>query len=196
MFKSPFSKGFWQEAARSARSLRTLIFCALCMAASIILGYFYIPITESLQLKFTYLATSTVGLVCGPVAALLYGFTVDILDFFMHPGFSFFFGYTLSAMAGAFFYAIFYYRQRITILRMVLCRLCVNYIVNVGMGALWSSMLFSKGYLYYLTTSLVKNTVMLPVEVAVTAAFFALLLPAFKAARFIPADQAQKITWR
>ena len=79
---------------------------------------------------------------------------------------------------------------------MVLCRLCVNYIVNVGMGALWSSMLFSKGYLYYLTTSLVKNTVMLPVEVAVTAAFFALLLPAFKAARFIPADQAQKITWR
>ena len=166
------------------------------MAASIILGYFYIPITESLQLKFTYLATSTVGLVCGPVAALLYGFTVDILDFFMHPGYSFFFGYTLSAMAGAFFYAIFYYRQRITILRMVLCRLCVNYIVNVGMGALWSSMLFSKGYLYYLTTSLGKNTVMLPVEVAVTAAFFALLLPAFKAARFISADQAQKITWR
>ena len=196
MYSSPFSKGFWQEAVRSVRSLRTLIFCALCMAASIILGYFYIPITESLQIRFTYLATSTVGLVCGPAAALLYGFAVDILDFFMHPGYTFFFGYTLSAMAGALFYAIFYYRQRITILRIVLCRLCINYIVNVGMGALWSSMLYSKGYLYYLTTSLFKNTVMLPVETAVTVAFFSLLLPAFKAARFIPAEQARKITWR
>ena len=196
MYNSPFSRAFWRESLENARSLKTLVICALCMAMSIILGYFYIPITESLSIRFTYLATSTVGLVAGPVAALIYGAAVDLLDFMMHPGYTFFFGYTLSAMVGAFFYAIFYYRQRITILRIVLCRLCVNLIVNVVMGAYWSNMLYGKGFIYRMTTSFFKNIIMLPIEVIITIAFFSLLLPAFKSARYIPADQNRKITWR
>ncbi|MBR4876062.1 MAG: folate family ECF transporter S component [Clostridia bacterium] len=195
MYNSPFSRAFWRDSLENARSLKTLVICALCMAMSIILGYFYIPITESLSIRFTYLATSTVGLVAGPVAALIYGAAVDLLDFMMHPGYTFFFGYTLSAMVGAFFYAIFYYRQRITILRIVLCRLCVNLIVNVVMGAYWSNMLYGKGFIYRMTTSFFKNIIMLPIEVIITIAFFSLLLPAFKSARYIPADQNRKITW-
>ena len=195
MYNSPFSRAFWRDSLENARSLKTLVICALCMAMSIILGYFYIPITESLSIRFTYLATSTVGLVAGPVAALIYGAAVDLLDFMMHPGFTFFFGYTLSAMVGAFFYAIFYYRQRITILRIVLCRLCVNLIVNVVMGAYWSNMLYGKGFIYRMTTSFFKNIIMLPIEVIITIAFFSLLLPAFKSARYIPADQNRKISW-
>lgn len=196
MYNSPFSRAFWRDSLENARSLKTMVICALCMAMSIILGYFYIPITESLSIRFTYLATSTVGLVAGPVAALIYGAAVDLLDFMMHPGFTFFFGYTLSAMVGAFFYAIFYYRQKITVLRIVLCRLCVNMIVNVGMGAYWSNMLYGKGFIYRVTTSFFKNIIMLPIEVIITVAFFSLLLPAFKAARYIPAEQNRKITWR
>ena len=192
MYNSPFSRAFWRESLENARSLKTLVICALCMAMSIILGYFYIPITESLSIRFTYLATSTVGLVAGPVAALIYGAAVDLLDFMMHPGYTFFFGYTLSAMVGA----IFYYRQRITILRIILCRLCVNLIVNVGMGAYWSNMLYGKGFIYRVTTSFFKNIIMLPAEVIITVAFFSLLLPAFKSAHYIPADQNRKITWR
>lgn len=196
MYNSPFSRAFWRDSLENARSLKTMVICALCMAMSIILGYFYIPITESLSIRFTYLATSTVGLVAGPVAALIYGAAVDLLDFMMHPGFTFFFGYTLSAMVGAFFYAIFYYRQKITVLRILLCRLCVNLIVNVGMGAYWSNMLYGKGFIYRVTTSFFKNIIMLPVEVIITVAFFSLLLPAFKSARYIPAEQNRKITWR
>ncbi|MBQ5760897.1 MAG: hypothetical protein IIV85_03980, partial [Clostridia bacterium] len=73
MYNSPFSRAFWRDSLENARSLKTMVICALCMAMSIILGYFYIPITESLSIRFTYLATSTVGLVAGPVAALIYG---------------------------------------------------------------------------------------------------------------------------
>ena len=196
MYNSPFSRAFWRDSLENARSLKTMVICALCMAMSIILGYFYIPITESLSIRFTYLATATVGQVAGPVAALIYGAAVDLLDFMMHPGFTFFFGYTLSAMVGAFFYAIFYYRQKITVLRIILCRLCVNLIVNVGMGAYWSNMLYGKGFIYRVTTSFFKNIIMLPIEVIITVAFFSLLLPAFKSARYIPAEQNRKITWR
>lgn len=195
LYKSPFSKGFWRDAAQNARKLKVVVFCALCMAASVVMGYFYVPIAENLTIRFTYLATATAGLIAGPIGALVYGFTVDILDFFMNPQGSFFFGYTLSAMFGALFYALFFYRQRITILRIALCRICVNYLVNVLLGAFWSSVLYSKGYIYYLGKSLVKNTIMLPVEVVIMVVFFGLLLPAIKSTGLIPPEQNQKIKW-
>lgn len=195
MFKSPFARGFWGQSARALGDLRILIFCAMCMAASIVLGYFYIPITDGLTIRFSYLATATAGLAVGPVGALIYGMAVDLLDFMMHPTGAFFFGYTLNAMIGAFFYGLFLYRQRVTVFKIVLCRLCVNYIVNVLLGAYWSSVLYSRGYLYYLTSSLIKNTVMLPIEVIIMTAFFSLLLPAMKGARMIPAEQNRRITW-
>ncbi len=195
MFRSPFSGAFWRQSVKTAASLRVMVICAMCMAASIVLGYFYVPISDTLTIRFTYLATATAGLVAGPVGALLYGFAVDILGFVIHPQGTFFFGYTLSAMFGALLYALFFYRQRLTVLRMVLCRILVNYGVNVALGAFWSSLLYSKGYLYYLTKSLVKNTVMLPIEVAIMAAFFSLLLPAIKKTGIVPAEQCRKVTW-
>ena len=193
MYKTPFSPGFWREAWRNATRLRVLVICALCMAASIVLGYFYVPIGENLTIRFTYLATATAGLIAGPVGALVYGFAVDILDFVIHPGGSFFFGYTLSAMAGAFIYAMFFIRQRVTVVRIILCRILVNYLVNVLMGSFWSSILYSRGYLYYLTKSLVKNTLMLPVEVIIMTAFFSLLLPSMKNTNLIPREQCARV---
>lgn len=193
MFKTPFSADFWRQSAKSAAELKVLIVCAMCMAFSIILGYFYIPLSENLTIRFSYLATATASLVAGPIGGVVYGFAVDILDYFMHPTGGFFFGYTLSAMAGAFFYALFLYRQRITVFRIFLCRVCVNYLVNVLMGSLWSNIIYGKGYIYYAAKSLLKNSVMLPIEVVVMTVFFSLLLPALKSSKLIPPEQNTKI---
>ena len=38
----------------------------------------------------------------------------------------------------------------------------------VLLGSVWKAMLYGKGYLYYATTGLVKNTLMLPLEVFLT----------------------------
>ncbi|MBR5284150.1 MAG: hypothetical protein IKU27_03790 [Clostridia bacterium] len=71
MFKFITSKKYWSEAAGRLGDLRVMLICSMCIALSVILGYFYIPINESLSVRFTYLATSTVGLVGGPVVALV-----------------------------------------------------------------------------------------------------------------------------
>ena len=189
------SKDYWLDAAGHARNLRVMVICALCVALSIILGYFYIPLNESLTIRFTFLATSTVGLVAGPVGALIFGAAVDLLDYMMHPTGVFFFGYTISSMLGALIYALCYYRQRLTVVRIIFCRLAVNLIVNVFMNAIWSSILYGKGYIYRLVISYIKNIALLPIEVAVTVAFFTLLIPAFKETTFIPGEQRSKITW-
>lgn len=189
------SKDYWANAASHARNLRVMVICALCVALSIILGYFYIPINESLTIRFTFLATSVAGLVGGPVAALIFGAAVDLLDYMMHPTGVFFFGYTISSMVGALIYALCYYRQRLTVVRIIFCRLAVNLVVNVFLNALWSHILYGKGYIYRMVISYIKNIALLPVEVLITVLFFSLLIPAFKETTFIPGEQRGKITW-
>ena len=195
MFKFITGKQYWSEAVGRLSDLRVMLICSMCIALSVILGYFYIPLNESLYIRFTYLAASTVGLVAGPVVALVFGAAVDLVDFMLHPTNVFFFGYTISSMVGALIYALFYYRKRITIVRIIFCRLAVNLVVNVFLGAIWSSILYGKGYIYRLVISYIKNIALLPVEVAVTVAFFSLLLLTFKTTNYIPNEQIRKITW-
>ncbi|MBR5284149.1 MAG: hypothetical protein IKU27_03785 [Clostridia bacterium] len=113
----------------------------------------------------------------------------------LHPTNVFFFGYTISSMVGALIYALFYYRKRLTVCRIIFCRLFVNLVVNVFMNALWSHILYGKGYIYRMVVSYIKNIALLPIEVAVTVAFFTLLLAAFKTTNYIPNEQIRKITW-
>ena len=57
------------------------------------------------------------------------------------------------------------YKRKPTLLRIIVVRLIINYGSNVLLGSVWKAMLYGKGYLYYLTSGAIKNTLMLPVEV-------------------------------
>ena len=125
--------------------------------------------------------------------ALLYGFASDILGYILHPDGVFFPGYVLSAMAGAFFYALFLYRSRITVLRIFLCKACINLLVNVGLGSLWSAMIYGKGYYYYLVKSVIKNLTLLPVETFLLVIFLGVMLPVMSKSGIVPAQPQKRI---
>lgn len=177
LFASPFSPGYRRAAAEELHDLRSLVFTALMVAAAVVISSFFIPVGENLRVYFSFLVTAVCGLVGGPFLALLYGFCADLLGFVLHPAGAFFPGYTLSSMLGALIFALFLYRSRVTVLRLALARLLINALVNVGLGSLWSSILMGKGYYYFLVKSVVKNTLMLPLEVLLLLAVFRFLLP-------------------
>ena len=60
--------------------------------------------------------------------------------------------------------------------RIILAKTLTN-IQNVLLGALWSSILYSKGYWYYLTTSAIKNVLYLPLQIVLLALVLRYLLP-------------------
>ena len=49
LYSHPFSADYWREALQSFRSVRTMIFSAVMIAACIALSHFQIPLTESLS---------------------------------------------------------------------------------------------------------------------------------------------------
>lgn len=196
MFASPLSRVYWRESLRSFRDLRIQVFAALMMAAAIVLSMFYVPVADNLRITIGFVARALCALVCGPLTALVYGCAEDLLGFVLHPTGPFFPGYTLSTMLGVFCYALFFYRARITVARIFAVKLITNFAVNVLLGSCWSAMLYGKGYLYYLTASLIKNSLYLPIQVLMLAVVFQLLLPVLVRQHLIPPQMGELTVWR
>lgn len=186
LFRTPLAKGYWKSAAGELHRVQMLVLAAFFIALRVAVVSFRIPVAENLNIYFGFLVTSAGAMIYGPVLALLGGFVSDILSFFMAPNGPFFFGYTLSEMLGAFVYAVFLYRSQVTVARIAISKTIVNVLINIGLGSLWSAMLYSKGYYYYLAKSLVKNLLMLPIEILLMYLLFQALIPLAVRANIMP----------
>ena len=192
LFKTPVSPAYWKEAVKSFRSIRGMVFAALMVAACIVLSHFSIKVSESLSISFSFLARALCSLVYGPVGVLVFGAAEDTLSFLLNSrGYPYFPGYLLTTMLGCFTYALFFYRTKVTVLKIFLAKLLTN-VQNVFLGALWSAMLYSKGYLYYMTTSAVKNLISLPIYTLMLVVVFQALLPIMHKIGIIPDQLGEK----
>ncbi len=190
---SLFSRAYWKDAALQLKKPRVLAVCALLLAVSIAMSGLFLQLPNNLRVYFTYLPKGLCAAVCGPVAALVAGFAEDLLGYALHPSGGFFPGYTLSTMVGMFLYALGFYRQRLSLPRVALTKLSVNLLCNVGLGTLWSSILYGKSYLFYFWGSLGKNLLLWPVEVFLMMAVFRLLAPAMaKEGLLVPQGPTKK----
>ena len=164
---SPLTPAYWADARAQLKNVRMLTLAGIITAASIVLESFPIYLLgTSLKIYFSFLVISLGCYVYGPAVGILVGFTNDTLGFLISSfGEPYFPGYLITAMLSGLIYGTLLYRQRITVLRLVVVRLVINYGSNVLLGSVWKAMLYGKGYLYYLTSGAIKNTLMLPVEV-------------------------------
>ena len=194
-FLSPFSPAYWRSAAAQIKKPRMLTLTALFVALRIVVGMVPIPLGDNLHIFFTFFVNALGSAIYGPLLGLISGFSADLLGFILQPTGPFFPGYLLSSMLGSFFYGLFFYRARINGVRVLLAKLVVNLGVNVGLGALWSALLYGKGYLYTVTASILKNVVLLPLETAVMVLVFRAVHPLLTRLALIPAQARSAIPW-
>ena len=191
-----FSKEKWKKSAANLKSTKYLALMGIFIALRVALSGIYIPVSENLRIGISYLVVAMEGIVIGPAAGLVCGFVSDLVGFMIFPSGPFFIGYTISAMLGSLVWGLFLYDEKVTVLRLIGAKVVLNYIVNVLIGSLWSAMLYSRGYIYYATASLVKNTVMLPIEVLLLYALFSLVIPLLKRRNLIRQDNTVPIPFK
>ena len=120
----------------------------------------------------------------------------DLLGFALFPSGPFFAGYTLTAVCGSLIYALFFYHKKITVLRISMAKILNNYLVNVLLGSLWSAILYDKAFVIYAATSLFKNTILLPFEIALLVFVFNLLAPLLVRKQFIEDPGKLPLHWK
>ena len=219
---SPLTPAYWADARAQLKNVRMLTLAGIITAASIVLESFPIYLLgTSLKIYFSFLVISLGCYVYGPAVGILVGFANDTLGFLISSfGEPYFPGYLITAMLSGLIYGTLLYRQRITVLRLVVVRLIINYgvllykrkptllriivvrlIINYGsnvlLGSVWKAMLYGKGYYYYFTTGLIKNTTMLPIEVLLMVLMFQLALPALARSGLLPKEVAvqKRLAW-
>ena len=163
-----YAAAYWQQAADEFKNIRVLAFAGMVTALAIILESFPIYLLgQSLKIYFSFVVVS-LGCACyGPLVGMGVGAVIDTLGFLLSSyGEPYFPGYLITAMLSGLIYGVMLYQRKPTIPRLIVTRLLINYGSNVLLGSVWKAMLYGKGYLYYLSTGMVKNTIMIPIEVA------------------------------
>lgn len=190
-----FSKEYWKSSAEKLKDVKFIAFIALMIALKIVIGFIRIPVSENLRITLTFLVVALEATVVGPVAGMVSAVVCDNVSFMLFPDGAYFPGYALTAMLGSLIFSLFLYRKKITITKFIIAKVLNNYIVNVCIGCLWSSMLYGNAYIVYFTSSIIKNTLLLPIEVLLLVVVFNLLLPHLQHKNLVP-SQDLPIKWK
>lgn len=163
----------FKESALELRDLRVLTTCAVMGALSVALSMVAsIQIGDYLKIGFSALPNQIVDWLFGPVVGCLFGGVMDIVKFIIKPTGAFFPGYTLSAMAAGLIYGVSYYKRKLSIWRIIITKLIVAMVVNMGMNTLWITMTTGKAFMVLLGSRFLKELIDVPVQAVI---FFALV---------------------
>ena len=193
-YPHPFSMAYWKDAAAECRNIRSLTYAALLCALAIVIEKFSIPIAPSVYISMSFLVISLCSMLTGPVLAVFCGIVVDLIGAINSP-YSFFLGYTLTAVLTAVLYALFLYRAKISVTRVLLSKLAVNLLVNTLIGSLWRIMYYGgMSYGAYALLTGIKNLVLLPLEVFLICVLFRALQKPLLQLHALPAEV--RVTYR
>ena len=160
--------------SKELKNVRSLVTAALLITIKLILDLFTIQITPVMHLDFEFLATTSIGMLFGPIVGAICGGVSDIINYVINPKGMFFPGFTISAILIGIIYGIALYKKKITIIRCILANMTVVIIVDILLNTFWLSLLYGKAFYLLLPARALKNIIMIPINV--TMMYFILKL--------------------
>ena len=192
LFDTPFSKEYWKQAASELKNTKTLIFAALMIALRIALKSVSIYIAADLRISIEFLVNALGAMVFGPVVAIAGAAVSDTLGALLFPSGPYFFLFIFTEIAGSLVFALFFYRTKISVTKVILSRFCTNFFVNIVLQTpimvLYYQMMLGKTYKILNLPRMIKNLVLFPIESLLLVLFLRALIPALKSLGYKVSD--------
>lgn len=189
LYAHPFCREYWRDAAAEFRNTRVLVFAALMIALRVALKSIRIPVAPNLDIYVTLFVNALGAMTFGPVVAIAAAAVSDTLGCLIFPSGPYFFPFILTEIAGSLIFALFLYRAEITVRRVVLCRFCVNFLVNILLQtpimALYYQMMLGKSYTWFNLPRIIKNLVLFPFEAVLLVLFLRYAVPPLSRLGFV-----------
>ena len=177
--------------AKEFKSIKSIVAAALLIALHTVLAVFVsIQVTPTLRISVSFLANCAIGYMFGPVMGFVCGGLGDLIQFVIKPTGAYFPGWTISAALVGFIYGLFFYGcnmkvaekydeqgQKKGILRIIDFKFLLRcaaaltidtLLVNVLLGTYWCSIMYGKGFAFYLSIRFAKNMIQLPINIILT----------------------------
>ena len=131
-------KGFFSiftDSAKELKKIRTITVTGLLIAIHVALGTLAtINISQYAKISVAFFAIAIIGMLYGPVVAMIAGAICDVIGFLLRPQGSFLIVFTLIAMLSGIIYGICLYRRKgvkliigIVVVRLVITSYSIHY---------------------------------------------------------------------
>lgn len=181
LFSTPFSAEYWCLAAGEVKSTKMLVLAALLTALRIAIKSLKIPLGPNLNITFGFIINSLGSAIYGPVMAVLTSAISDTVGAILFPTGTYFFPFIFEEIAGGVIFALFFYRAKITTLRVLLGRFFVTLVCNIILNPCimyyYYLMYMGKSYTILSLPRMIKNLALFPVQSLFLVVFFNAMLP-------------------
>lgn len=160
VFKTPFHKAYWKNAAQELKNVKKLVIMALLLGLTLVSKLIVLPSGfGALGFRFGLIFLSVAAMIGGPFGALIVGALSDILGYFLFESGTGAFNpiFTVSAMLTCFIYAICFYRTNISFTKCLIARIFVNFICNFLIEGFGQIIVYDYKFSWLYLTSLPKQ---------------------------------------
>lgn len=146
--------------------LRNLVFCALMVAMYIVVSFFDIPITQSIEIRLGFIIIAAASMLGGPIMGLSVGALGDVVKMIITggKGSSFFFGFTITYALMGFLFGLVFYKSKVTIPRAIAASIC-EFAISIFLNTWNLSILYGSPYKALFLSRLPKSATMLVINV-------------------------------
>lgn len=192
LYAHPFSKAYWKQAASEFKKTKVLIFAALMIALRVVMKMVSIPIGVDMRINTAFFVNAYGAAVFGPVVAIAAAAISDTIGCIIFPTGVYFFPFIFVEIAGSLFYALCFYRTRISAKRIILAQFLisfgVNIIINTPIMMWYYQAVMGKYYAPIDLMRIVKNLVEIPIKCVLLMIFFRAVIPGTRHLGFVTGD--------
>lgn len=153
--------------------IKKIIIAGLLLATTIVLSRFLSIKTPIVVISFSFIPLMLSGILLGPWWTMMIAGLADLIGALLFPFGAYFVGYTITSLLTGFVYGLFLHRKdeklnnKKFVLKLIISCLIVLMVCNGLINSLWIYITSKKAIMAILPTRLLKQIVMLPIEVVI-----------------------------
>lgn len=159
-------RSLFRQSAQKGKGTQALAVTAMFIALIIVFNRLTIWAAPTLKIGFGFLALACIARLYGPVMAMKAGAIADIVSYILYPVGGFYFpGFTLTGLLEGMVYGCCLYGGSLNWRRVLLARMLVSFLLNVGLNSFWLKIFYGQAILTILPMRLLKSVLLFPVDV-------------------------------
>lgn len=149
-------------------NMKIVTTAAMLVAIAIILGFFKLPISNIIEIRFQSIPIAIAGFLFGPVVGGIVGGLADIGGYVVHPTGAYAPGFTIDTiLSGVIFGLIMHHKGEISIRRIVIAFIINAIFVNTLLNSFWLTILYNLPFTATVIARITKEIIMVPIDVLI-----------------------------